>query len=255
MPFVISRTIMKQSVLGLISISCMMVGFTASAEADSNWTGLYLGGNIGAAWSTSKWTYPNVNPYDANGPGEPILGTINQFSSNGRFSDGFQVGYNYQICQFVMGPELAFFWSNLAKAHSNVVQIFPPNEQTVETRIKSYYTITGRIGVTFCSDWLIYGRAGYASAVMHTKGNVNPSFDVGRFDWETSNRHHGGVVGIGSEYKVTEHLCVGAEYNCLHLNNLTQVGNIPIVDAMNQVEHIVKADIQNVMLRASLLLS
>ena len=67
-----------------------------------NWTGFYLGGNIGYAWRSTEIT----GIFGAN------LGDL----SNDRFIFGGQMGYNWQINQFVLGVEWDFDWADGEKA-------------------------------------------------------------------------------------------------------------------------------------------
>ena len=67
-----------------------------------NWTGFYLGGNIGYAWRSTEIS----GIFGAN------LGDI----SNDRFIFGGQMGYNWQINQFVLGVEWDFDWADGEKA-------------------------------------------------------------------------------------------------------------------------------------------
>ena len=63
------------------------------------WTGFYVGGNIGGAWTNNTWT-------------DQFFGTsFNNNNNNGRFIGGGQVGVNYQVGQFVIGGEWDFDWA------------------------------------------------------------------------------------------------------------------------------------------------
>lgn len=254
---------MKKILLSLISLTCLCYGASNHAQVANlssenanaicnQWDGFYFGGNIGAAWSTTKWSYLNVNPYDATDPDQPILATSNRFYTS-RLLGGAQVGFNYQICQFILGPELGYFWGNFAKSKPNVVQIFAPFEEDVKSTYKRIYTATGRFGTTVNPNWLLYGKGGYAGTMMYTKGSVTQNFAGGLFDWDSAKHHNGWVVGAGSEHRVMEHLCIGVEYNYVQFSTIKQVGGIAVVNSNNQVEHNVKANIQNVLFRINIL--
>ena len=68
----------------------------------NNWTGFYLGGNIGYAWRSTDIT--------GNFAG------ANWGVTNDRFMLGGQAGYNWQINQFVVGVEWDFDWADGNKA-------------------------------------------------------------------------------------------------------------------------------------------
>ena len=56
------------------------------------WTGFYLGGNIGGAWTSNRIR-------------EDRFGVEWNRSSDARFIGGGQIGYNWQFNQFVLGIE------------------------------------------------------------------------------------------------------------------------------------------------------
>jgi len=63
-----------------------------------NWSGLYLGANLGGAWSNSTLNVAGT-PWD------------DPFSS--AFIGGFQLGYNLQAGHFLVGFEGDFDWATL----------------------------------------------------------------------------------------------------------------------------------------------
>ncbi|WP_052600618.1 outer membrane protein [Microvirga lotononidis] len=68
------------------------------------WTGFYIGGNLGWGWRNS-----NNDTVFLGGPGVPagLAGGTLIFDNNndGAFTGGGQIGYNYQIGNFVIGVE------------------------------------------------------------------------------------------------------------------------------------------------------
>ena len=65
-----------------------------------NWTGLYIGGQLGAGFGNSSWT-------------DPLTGAKNNFNSGAGFLGGAQVGGNFQFNMLVVGVEGDFNWSSL----------------------------------------------------------------------------------------------------------------------------------------------
>ena len=97
-----------KSPLGSVALIAMSVSVPAHAAdmavkalpspaytAPYNWSGLYLGANIGGA-------FPNAT---AN-----VAGTIWDPGAN-EFIGGFQVGYNWQFGRFLVGVEGNFDWA------------------------------------------------------------------------------------------------------------------------------------------------
>jgi len=67
------------------------------------WTGLYVGGHIGAGWGTIE--------SDANIAGVLTL-PVSSHNTNGMLG-GLQAGYNYQMGWAVLGIEGAWSWANV----------------------------------------------------------------------------------------------------------------------------------------------
>ena len=67
-----------------------------------SWTGCYVGGNGGAAFSTWTWANPTDNP--------TVPGTRGQVSVNDVVFGG-QVGCDYQVGGLVLGVQGMFDWS------------------------------------------------------------------------------------------------------------------------------------------------
>jgi hypothetical protein len=63
--------------------------YKASAQTPYNWTGFYIGADVGAAWGVTNWNFPDgsINPHVAG------------------FLGGGNLGYNYQIGNWVFGIE------------------------------------------------------------------------------------------------------------------------------------------------------
>lgn len=63
------------------------------------WTGAYIGGQIGYAWSSGTNKFSGVDPYS----GVAFVSSVGQ-TPNGVIG-GANIGYNYQINQWVIGVE------------------------------------------------------------------------------------------------------------------------------------------------------
>ncbi len=71
-----------------------------------NWSGFYVGGNIGAGFANSSWT-------------DPFTGAHDTFNKSG-FLGGGQVGANVQFNALVLGIEGDFDWTGLkASGHDS----------------------------------------------------------------------------------------------------------------------------------------
>src|SRR5215467_2779592 len=81
-----------------------------------NWTGIYVGGNLGAGLSHSSWS-------------DPFTGADNTFNKTG-FIGGGQIGANWQIDALVLGIEGDFDWTGLkGSGHDSVGNTINTNTQ------------------------------------------------------------------------------------------------------------------------------
>jgi len=141
------------------------------------WTGFYVGANAG-------YGFGNVN---ANGFAN--VGDLDGFVGGG------QIGYNYQIGQFVVGAEADFQGADLSSGS---------NLGAVNIKTEWYGSVRARAGFAF-DRFLVYATGGWAY------GNVNTS--VPALAFSSDRTHTGGwTVGGGVEYAFTNNLIGGVEY-------------------------------------------
>lgn len=82
------------------------------AAAAFDWSGFYIGGNGGAAWSGKCW---DIDPFSIV---NPTLGTVlfagpeGCHTADGATAGG-QIGYRWQRAAFVFGVEAQGNWANL----------------------------------------------------------------------------------------------------------------------------------------------
>lgn len=144
------------------------------------WTGFYVGANAGYGWG-------NVN---TNG-GVAITNT----GDLDGFVGGAQVGYNYQMGQFVLGLEADIQGADLSTG-----------DKLGGLPVKTDYfgTVRARAGIAF-DRFMPYVTGGWAY------GNVKTSVPALGFSNDSS--HTGGwALGGGLEYAITNNLIAGVEY-------------------------------------------
>jgi outer membrane immunogenic protein len=183
-----------------------------------SWTGFYIGGNLGVAW-----TEGNVCCDD--------FGNSPSISQKAVFTGGGQVGANYQWNWLVVGVEGDFDW--LANNHnsSNTLSIgdhafqFSANDRWIAT-------VTGRVGYAFNwgtwggafgwggggGPWLIYGKGGWGWAGVN-KITLTDVTTGGSIDFSNSNSNNGPVGGVGIEWAFAPNWTAKLEYQELFLNN------------------------------------
>ena len=172
-----------------------------------SWTGIYLGGNIGGAWSQRNVT-------------DTVFGlTFDHTSSNARFIGGGQIGYNYQLGNVVLGVEGEGDW--ISSNNKNGAGILIPLVGTVgvTSNDKWLATAAARLGLTY-DHWLFYWKAG-GGWVGHDNFTVH-NFTTGSTIVGTGNRTDSGfLVGVGIEYALSNNWTVKVEYDYLNLGTQT----------------------------------
>lgn len=164
----------------------------APVAAVYNWTGFYIGAQVGYAWgdnSTREFT-------DATGL---PTGFVQGFNADGVVGGG-HVGYNWQFGQFVFGLE-----GDLEAADVNGGYRLG-NLNGTDFRIDAQASIRGRLGVAF-NNSLLYVTGGAAWADMdHTYVLANALFET------VSTTRTGWTVGAGWEYGFTPNWSARVEY-------------------------------------------
>jgi outer membrane immunogenic protein len=123
-----------------------------------NWTGCYVGVNGGGGWSREDRTLTSAI-------GLPVNQAQGSVSANGAAAGG-QIGCDYQFnSTWVVGIRGMWDWSNIKG--SNAVAL--PNvgnvtDETNDTKVKSFGTLTGRLGYLVSPTVMLYGLGGVAWA-------------------------------------------------------------------------------------------
>jgi outer membrane immunogenic protein len=167
-----------------------------------SWTGLYIGGNVGGAWSEVDW--PNVSF------------TGERFKNNDSgFIGGGQIGYNQQFGSIVLGVEATVSGADLSRDFHS---IHVPSVN-FKADLNTIATVTGRFGVA-SNRWLFYGKAGWAGAEVDFSGRNTATLDSFKFDdWR-----NGWTTGVGVEYKIARNMSFGLEYSFIELGSDTDNG-------------------------------
>ncbi len=160
-----------------------------------NWSGFYVGGNLGAGFADSSWT-------------DPFSGAHDTFNKTG-FIGGGQVGANWQIDALVLGIEGDFDWTGIkASGHDSLGNTIGANTQWTST-------VTGRVGAAF-DRLLVYGKGGVAFAhdndSLNTIGGAAASASLTRTGW---------TAGAGLEYAFAPNWSAKIEYDYLGFGSET----------------------------------
>jgi outer membrane immunogenic protein len=160
-----------------------------------SWSGLYSGVQLGGAWDDSSWRLFN--------------------QSGSGFLYGGQLGFNYQIGQFVLGGEGDLSGSTL-KADSICAAVAGTNCQTQMNYLAS---VRARAGVAF-DRLLLYADGGVAF------GGFKFAQTAGLHQNWDDTTHVGWTAGTGVEYAFTDHVIGGLSYNYYEFPTVTLGGGI-----------------------------
>lgn len=212
--------------MGFVSQSSLAADMPLKAPAAApvslyNWSGFYVGGNLGYGWSDASWE--NGDNTSSFGDYPSFLDITASHDMSGVIGGG-QIGYNYQTGPWVLGVEAMFDGASIKGSFSsNKTPFSLGGDDQFEARIKALMLFTGRVG--YASDNILaYGKAGVG--VANIRAEV--SDDVGAFTGSGSDSHWltGPTVGVGLEYGITPNLSIGVEYDYLYLKSATyQLGD------------------------------
>ena len=180
-----------------------------------NWTGFYIGGHLGGAFSS-----------DNNFSG---LATGN--NSNGRFLGGLQVGADYQFApNWVLGLEGQYSWLS-----GSVGAVFPGGF-AYNNNQRGLGSITGRVGYTW-GPGLVYAKGGYA----YSDNNESVTSFGTPIAFAISGDHRNGyTVGAGLEYMFAPSWSAKAEYQYYNFGSATFITPAAL-GRFTTDDHVVKA--------------
>lgn len=163
-----------------------------------NWTGFYVGGHAGYAWSPASYDH-----VETGGPG-----TRQAFSTEASgFSGGAQIGYQHQFLNsWVLGVEAAYSWQDQAESVRTDLSGIP---RLRETKLGDTWAVAGRLGYAWGAT-LLYAKGGYANTELSFTNSLIAS---GAVLGSSSKRTDGYVVGAGVAYGFTPNWSVAGEYN------------------------------------------
>jgi outer membrane immunogenic protein len=205
---------MRRAIVSVGVGAALLIGITKAANAGDlfpypaydvprlipgisfNWTGSYIGGNIGYGWMS--------NDPKAFGPGVSGIGSETVSGING----GGQFGYIWQINQWVYGIETDFEASGQSAtvSYTGVVQ---------SDKSPWFGTTRARLGYAW-GRLLFYatGGAGYAEVNSRLVGSVNTSLSRITVGW---------TAGGGVEAALSTQWSVRAEYLYIDVGDTSSV--------------------------------
>jgi outer membrane immunogenic protein len=218
---------MKRFVLsGLIFLGLNSLSFAAPPTPVFDWTGFYVGGNVGYGWGNRDIVFVGHDPSPVSiiglgGTPPPI-----SFKSSGALG-GLQIGYNFRTNRsWLVGIEADFDLSGLTGSGTSagIINAVAPYTQSADEHLKWFGTLRLRAGYLPTDSFLLFITGGLAyGQVKHSGSFFNGPFTIGTagvlcFPGETcflgssSGVTGGWTIGAGAEYLVLQRITFKLEY-------------------------------------------
>jgi outer membrane immunogenic protein len=230
----------KLFLLGLSTFAALMFGSIAQA-ADMpvkappmaapvmyNWTGFYIGGHIGGAWADRNGhdRFDGNNCFWGEWSGRVCFDDGGFGRNDGRFIVGGQVGFNYQVNNWVWGVE-GQISAVTGNNHDDACGFFTWGSThdhlfNCDNRGNWVATLAARLGVTFgqTGNWLLYlkGGAAFADSRFGVRLRDDCNWDFCNNDFAFNNNNGtrtGWMFGVGLEYGAWGNWSWKLEYNLM----------------------------------------
>jgi outer membrane immunogenic protein len=199
-----------------------------------DWTGFYIGGNVGGGFASSTLTGFSGSPASA-----PLF-AAGQFPNvlapgAGGLIGGGQIGYNWQVSRsWLIGLETDYQYSGY-KGSASVPTAIPglaPFTTSVEQHSDWFGTFRGRVGVLATPSVLLYGTGGLAYGQTEASfSTIGTGFTLATCPTalpcaagSTSSTHVGWTLGGGFEIMSIPHWTFKVEYLYVDLGTQTPTG-------------------------------
>jgi outer membrane immunogenic protein len=193
----------------------------APAPIPFSWTGCYVGGNAGGAWTRIDQSLTTEPPFAA--------GALDSSGRDTSFTGGGQLGCNWQFNpNWVVGFEGDINYLHASSTlHGNILG--RGGEDTVRTTtLRWLATVRGRFGYAWGQS-LLYATGGLALGDVKSSSALTDLFGPAStlFAGSQSATRAGWTAGVGYEYAFNDRLSVKLEY--LHFDLGTVHYSVPRV--------------------------
>ena len=171
-----------------------------------NWTGCYIGANVGGAWGnlevTDVTTGATVSP------------------NNSGFAGGGQIGCDYQISQWVVGIRNIFDGTSISNGATISDGVF---SGTVNSHLHWFDALTARGGYLVQPNVLLYAQGGAAWTSWDITAFNTAGAQVGEI---SGGNRTGWTVGGGVEWMFIPHWSVFFEYNYMGFGTRSNAASV-----------------------------
>jgi len=184
---------MKRATLYAAAAAAAVLAIAGAASAQ-DFSGPYIGAQVGYAWGDASMPYGNV--------GGPFNSTQDDANIDGVVLGG-RAGYNWQSGQWVFGVEGDIEWTDMNGDDGG------SGGDVNGVDINWQGSIRGRVGWAFQPDTMIYATAGWqfqdVDASSPADGDINETID-------------GAVYGVGFEHRFDDSWTGTIEYRHADMN-------------------------------------
>jgi outer membrane immunogenic protein len=159
------------------------------------WAGFYIGGNVGVARNDESCT--QVNSYGYYGGCTTYYGSSSQVSSSTGGAAGPEIGYDWQMRDFVTGVVADWTWTNLRNTQTASNVAVGDRTTVVGAQVNWLASVRARAGLAL-DDTMIYFTGGLALGRIQDSNN-NPT--EGEYYGTLNSTRVGWVAGTGIEHK------------------------------------------------------
>jgi outer membrane immunogenic protein len=241
---------MKKILFGILGIASLVTTSALAADLPArvytkapvfvepiyNWTGFYIGGNVGYSWGRSSDTSTLTN-----GAGTVLFSSADKSNLDGVVGGG-QIGYNWQVQNWVWGLEADIQGTGErgSRAYTCPIGICTPTTTipgalpiivpgpavavALTQKIDWFGTVRARGGVLVAPKVLLYATGGLAY------GEVNSSATIGLAGtgFSANNTNVGWTVGAGVEGVIGGNWTAKLEYLYVDLGRMSGSFTTPI---------------------------
>jgi outer membrane immunogenic protein len=229
--------------LGLAGVACIAAASIGSAFAAdltpaykaipikavapvSNWTGLYIGGNVGYGWDSGSTGISALSTDPALAPALAAIFAAGSYpaalSTSGKgVIGGGQIGYNWQMpSQWLIGLEADLQGSGIKGSASQIQTplVLDTTATSVTKSIDWFGTVRGRVGFLATPEVLLYGTGGLAygqTRTSFTTTDVTSGCVANAFlcaNGSSSSVRAGWTAGAGAEAMLGSNWSAKIEY-------------------------------------------
>lgn len=208
------------SSLMMLSVFSFMGLVTAVQAEEYDWSGSYIGGSLGAAYSrasfdsTSAQDFPGS--YFISPDAEQISTAADKTASDTRLTGGIFGGYGKQFDKVYLGLELGINSLNIdEKSASGETYISnPAADFTNDISVKADWQATLRSRIGWAEDnWLAYFTAGVAATRLRMNTTFSDDLGAGVFGRSSNNEtEFGWLFGVGGEYALNDRWTLRGDY-------------------------------------------